>query len=128
MMLGGKGNLQSLTGGPQLKIRVQHPRVHERKDRGSYYWFFRFRDDEIQPDGSVKTTRKFHIIAPSRGHKGITLKQANLERDRFLAERNAAPTRMEAAVQAASMANDTGQIIFGRLADLWLANYVEKNA
>jgi integrase len=128
MMLGSEGNLRWLTGGSHLKIRVQHPKVHERKDRGSYYWFFRYREDEAQPDGSHKTTRRFHIVAPSRGAKGITLKQANLERDRFLAERNAAQTRAEAAVQAASMANDPGQIIFGKLAELWRANYVEKTA
>jgi integrase len=126
-MLPSKGNLQSLTGGSHLKIRVQHPKVHERKDRGNYYWFFRYREDEVQPDGTVKTTRRFHIIAPSRGEKGITLKQANLERDRFLLERNAAPTRVEAAIQAVAMANDPGQIIFGRLAELWRASYVEKN-
>jgi integrase len=111
-----------------LKIRVQHPRVHERKDRGGHYWFFRYREDVVQPDGKVKVTRKFHIIAPSRGEGGISLKQANLERDRFLTGQNAAQTRAEAAVQSALVANDPGQIIFGKLAELWRSNYVEKSA
>ena len=111
-----------------MKIRVQHPKVHERKDRGNHYWFFRYREDVVQPDGTVKTTRKFHTIAPSRGEGAITLKQANLERDKFLTGQNAAQTRAEAAIQSALVANDPGQIIFGRLAELWRSNYVEKSA
>src|SRR5258706_15560783 len=92
--------LLALTGGVQLKQRVQHPGVIERKDRGSYYWYFRYRHDELQSDGSIKTTRKFQIIGPSRGDGAIGKKQAEVERDRFLADLNAAPTRCEAAVVA----------------------------
>ena len=83
-----------------MKLRVQHPKVHERKDRGSYYWFFRYRHDALLPNGAIKTTRKFHTIGPSRGEDAIAKKQAESKRDAFLAEQNAAPTRCEAAVVA----------------------------
>ena len=73
-MFADKGTLLELTGGVRLKQRVQHPKVHERKDRGSYYWFFRYRHDELLPDGSIKTTRRFHTIGPSRGENGIPKK------------------------------------------------------
>jgi hypothetical protein len=128
LMLMNNANLRSLTGGTRLKTRVQHPRVHERKDRGSHYWFFRYREDERLPDGAVKTTRRFHTIGPSRGEGALTLKQATLVRDQFLAERNTAATRAEAVVRLAAVANDPGQVIFGRLAEFWRANYVEKTA
>src|SRR5215831_7515756 len=62
-----KGTLLALTGGVRLVQRVQRPKVHERRDRGTKYWFFRYRADELLPDGSVKTKRKFHTIGPSRG-------------------------------------------------------------
>ena len=42
------GNLQSLTGGLKLKVRMQHPGVHERTDRGVSYWYFRYWDDVLQ--------------------------------------------------------------------------------
>ena len=126
-----EGNLlRLLTGVSQLKQRVQHPKVHERKDRGSYYWFFRYWHDEIQPDGSVKTSRKFQIVAPSRGGGAISRKQAEIERDKFLAGENAAPTTTEAAVikRDPEKAPDPGDIIFGKLAELWKRDYVEKLA
>ena len=94
------------------------------------YWFFRYRQDKILPDGSIKTTRKFHIIAPSRGEGAITKKQAEIRRDEFLAGLNAAPTRAEAAVAAKlpDAAAEPDQIIFGKLAELWRQDYVEKIA
>jgi len=49
MITGHNATLLELTGGVRLKQRVQHPKVHERKDRGSYYWFFRYRHDELRP-------------------------------------------------------------------------------
>src|SRR6266849_5480209 len=124
MMATDKGILLALTGGVGLKQRVQHPRVHERKDRGSYYWFFRYRCDELLPDGSIKTTRKFHTIGPSRGENAIPKKQAETKRDVFLAERNAAPTRCEAAVVAGQPVAVTA-ILFGNLAELWRKDYVD---
>ena len=113
-----KATLLALTGGVELKQRVQHPKVHERRDRGSYYWFFRYRHDQLLPDGSIKTTRKFHTIGPSRGEKAIAKKQAEIKRDAFLAELNAAPTRCEAAV-VASQPIEVTAILFGKLAELW---------
>ena len=49
----------SIPGSPGLLRR-------ERKDCGTYYWYFRYYDDVIQPDGSVKTFRRFHTIGASR--------------------------------------------------------------
>jgi integrase len=123
MMLGNNANLQALTGGVRLKQRVQHPKVHERKDRGSHYWFFRYRHDELLPNGAIKTTRKFHTIGPSRGEDAIAKKQAESKRDVFFAEQNAAPTRCEAAV-VASQPLEVTAILFGKLAELWRKDYV----
>jgi integrase len=123
-MLGNEGTLLTLRGGVRLKQRVQHPKVHERKDRASYYWFFRYRHDELRPDGSIKTTRKFHTIGPSRGENAIAKKQAESKRDVFLADLNAAPTRCEAAVVVSQPVEVTA-IIFGKLAELWRKDYVD---
>ena len=125
-----EGNLlRALTGGAQLKQRVQHPEVHERQDRGNPYWFFRYRKDEILPDGSIKTTRPFYNLGTSRGKGSKSHKEACIERDRFLAGLNAAPTKTEAAVQAQKeKLPEPGDILFGKLAALWRKNYVEKVA
>ncbi|MCC6394693.1 MAG: hypothetical protein IT167_29125 [Bryobacterales bacterium] len=114
-----------LTGVTALKKRVQHPTVHEWKDRGRFYWFFRYRHDEVLPDGSIKTTRKFHTIGPSRGEGAMSRKEANAVRDDF-----PAPTRPEAAVaaRAPETAPAPGDILFGKLAELWGTDYVEKLA
>ena len=53
-MLENDGNLQSLTRGLRLKVRIQHPEVHERTDRGGSYWYFRYWDDVLQADGTMK--------------------------------------------------------------------------
>jgi integrase len=126
MMLANEGTLLALTGGTRLTRRVQHPKVHERKDRGTHYWFFRYRADDVQPDGTIKTSRKFHTIGSSRGVGALTKKQAEVERDTFLAKLNAAPTRCEAAV-AAKAPIDPNMIIFGKLAGLWRTDYVERS-
>jgi hypothetical protein len=125
MMLANEGTLLALTGGARLTRRVQHPKVHERKDRGKHYWFFRYRRDDVQPDGTVKTSRKFHTIGPSRGVGALSKRQAEIERDNLLAELNAAPTRCEAAVVAKEPI-DPNMIIFGKLAQLWRTDYVER--
>jgi integrase len=123
-MRAGDANLLTLTGGVRLKKRVQHPRVHERRDRGTYYWFFRYWHDEICPDGTIKTSRKFHMIGPSRGENAIGKRRAEGERNRFLASLNPAATRCEAAV-ASHQPVEAGAIIFGKLAELWLKDYVD---
>lgn len=125
MMRADRGTLLALTGGVRLVQRVQRPKVHERKDRHDHYWFFRYRDDEVLPDGSVKTRRKFHTIGPSRGDNAISKRQAEAARDRVLAELNRPSTRCEASV-AAKQPIDPQMIIFGKLAALWRSDYVER--
>jgi integrase len=114
-----------LTGGVVLKPRVQHPKINECRDRGTPYWFFRYWHDELLADGTVKTNRKRHIVGTSKGPNAIGKKQAEIERDRFLAERNAAPTHCEAAVVAKEPAQ-VGAILFGKLAELWRSDFVER--
>src|SRR5580700_2795429 len=124
MIAGHNAMLLDLIGSVRLKQRVQHPGIIERKDRGDHYWYFRYRHDELRPDGTVKVTRKFHTIGPSRGDGAFSRKQAGVERDKFLLERNAAPSKCEAAV-ASHQLIETGTIIFGRLAELWRKDYVD---
>jgi integrase len=123
-MLSNDASLLSLTGGVVVNRRVQHPKVHERKDRKGSYWFFRYWHDEMLPDGRVKTSRKFHTIGPSKGEDGLTKRGAETKRDDFLAELNTAPTRCDAAVQAQQPV-DVRAIIFGKLAALWRKDYVD---
>ena len=59
MMLITEGTLQVLAGGLCVKARVQHPQVKARKDREGFPWVFRYWHDEVQPDGSMKTLRKY---------------------------------------------------------------------
>jgi integrase len=125
MIRADKATLLALTGGLRLPKRVQHPGIHKRRDRGNYYWFFRYRTDEVLPDGTFKTIRKFHTIGPSRGVGALSKRRAEAERDRFIADLNAAPTRCEAAVEARKPI-DVNMIIFGKLAEMWLKDYVER--
>src|SRR5260370_40604646 len=106
-----EGTLLRLTGGVRLKQRVQHPKVDEGRDREAPYWFIRYWHDEVLPDGGVKTTRKRQIIGPSRGPNAIGKKQAEIDRDKFLQELNAAPSHWELAV-AAKEPVPAGAIIF----------------
>jgi integrase len=117
-------SLLSLTGGLGLNKRVQHPKVHERKDRKGSYWFFRYWHDEMLPDGAMKASRKFHTIGPSKGEGGLSKRQADGERDKFLAEVNAAPTRCDAAVRA-QQPIDVRAIVFGNLVQMWRKDYVD---
>jgi integrase len=110
-----------LAGGLRVKARVQHPEVTQRKDRQSRPWIFRYRHDEIQPDGSVKTLRKYHEIGPSKGEGAITKKQAEVERDKVLAKLNA-PTPEAAVQQVAS----TGVALFGQVARMYKEGYLAR--
>ena len=110
-----------LAGGLRVKARVQHPEVTQRKDRQSRPWIFRYRHDEIQPDGSVKTLRKYHEIGPSKGEGAITKKQAEVERDKVLAKLNA-PTPEVAVQQVAS----TGVALFGQVARMYKEGYLAR--
>jgi len=119
------GNLLMLTGGVRLKQRVQHPKINECQDREKPYWFFRYWDDELLPDGTFKTSRKRYIIGPSRGSNAIGKKQAETARDKFLSELNAAPSSCEAAVKAKEPI-EIGAILFGKLAEMWRKDFVER--
>jgi hypothetical protein len=96
-MLLNDGNLQALTGGLRLKVRIQHPSVHQRTDRRGSYWYFRYWEDVLQADGTTKAIRKFNTIGPSKGENRLTKKQAEVERDKFLAKINK-PTVQEKVV------------------------------
>ena len=102
-----------------MKARVQHPGVKPRKDRASWPWMFRYRAEEVQPDGSVKTLRKYYEIAPSKGEGAITKKQAEIERDKFLAKLNA-PTVEEAVQQVAA----TGVALLSEVAAMYEQGYL----
>jgi hypothetical protein len=118
-------NIHMLTGGVWLKQRVQHPKINECRDRGTPYWFFRYWADELAPDGTIKTTRKRRIVGPSKGADAITKRKAELDRDQFLAALNAAPSTCQSAVLAAEPA-DVGAILFGKLAEMWRTDFVER--
>lgn len=83
--------------------------------------------------GRVKTRRPFHKIGPSRGEGALTKKQAEVERDKFLLERNGGgpPARVETPMAMAPTPtvaperSEIGAIIFGRLAELWRKDYVD---
>jgi hypothetical protein len=49
-------------------------------------------------NGTIKTTRKFHTIRPSRGENALPKKPAELQQDPILIALKTAPTRNEAAV------------------------------
>ncbi len=128
-MTGKDGNLlMALTGRHQMRQRVQHPKIHVREDRGGSYWYFRYREDEIRPGGTIKTSRKFYTIGPSKGEGALGKKQAENIRDTFLVGLNAANSKPEAAVAARQpeAAPQPGDILFGKLADLWLNEYITK--
>ena len=119
MMLASEGKLHMLAGGLRVKVRVQHPQVKPRKDRQGWPWVFRYWHDEIQPDGTVKTLRKYQSAGTSKGEGAITKKQAEIERDKFLAKLNA-PT-IEAAVQQVAA---TGVAFLGEVAKMYEAGYL----
>src|SRR5437763_978414 len=119
MIFGDRGSLQTLSGGLRVKARVQHPQVKPRKDRQGCPWVFRYRADELQPGGSMKTLRKYHEIAPSKGEGAITKKQAEVERDKVLSKLNAPSA--EVAVQQVAI---TGVALFGEVAKMYEEGYL----
>ena len=116
MMLGTEGNLQSLTGGLHLKVRIQHPDVHERTDRGGSYWYFRYWADVQQADGAMKAVRRFQVVGPSKGDNRLSKKKAEVERDKFLATINK-PTIQEKIAD--------GLVLFTKMVDKYKAAHVE---
>jgi integrase len=116
-----EGTLRLLTGGLRVKPRVQHPKVHEalRSRQAGWWWFIRYWEDEFSADGGVRTVRKRHWIAPSRGDNKIPRKEAECKRDEFLLKLNA-PTVEQAVQQAAS----TGAALFGEVAKMYEEGYL----
>src|SRR3974377_374093 len=102
------GTLQALTGGLRLKIRIQHPGVHERTDRGGSYWYFRYWEDGLQQDGTTKAVRKFHTVGPSKGETKLSKKQAEVARDKFLAPINK-PTIQENIGDGPALLSNMGE-------------------
>jgi integrase len=100
----------------QLKIRIQHPGVHERTDRGGSYWYFRYWEDVLQRDGTTKAIRKFHTVGPSKGETRLSKKQAEVERDKFLATINK-PTIQEKVAD--------GLALFSKMVEKYRAAHVE---
>src|SRR5271169_2265835 len=121
MMFATEGNVLMLAGGLRVKARVQHPKVTQRKDRPGWPWIFRYYADEIQPDGSTKVLRRYHEIAPSKGGRAITKRQAEVERDKVLSKLNA-PTMEEAVQQVGS----TGVAFFGEVARMYVEGYLAR--
>lgn len=119
MMLPPGGRLQSLVGSLQVKPRVQHPGVKQRKDRPGWPWVVRFWFDEVQSDGSVKVLRKYHEIGPSKGEGAISKKQAEVERDIVLAKLNAATAEI-----AVEQMLTTGVVTFGEAAKMYQEGYL----
>jgi integrase len=119
MMFGLEGNVLTLAGGLRVKARVQHPQVKARKDREGFPWVFRYWHDEVQPDGSMKTLRKYREVGPSKGAGALTKKQAEIERDKVLAKLNT-PT-VEAAIEKVAT---TGVALFGQIAKMYEEGYL----
>jgi integrase len=119
MMRALDANVLTLAGGLRVKARVQHPQVKPRKDREGWPWVFRYWFDEIQPDGTIKTLRKYQSVGPSKGEGAIGKKQAEIERDKFLTKLNA-PTVEIAIAQVAT----TGVVLLGEVATMYEEGYL----
>ncbi|MGI8961481.1 MAG: tyrosine-type recombinase/integrase [Bryobacteraceae bacterium] len=110
-----------LAGGLQVKARVQHPQVKPRKDRQGCPWVFRYWADEMQPNGSLKTVRKYEAVGPSKGEGAITRKEAEIERDKFLAKLNA--PSIDVAVQQIAT---RGVVFFFAIAQMYRDGYLAR--
>jgi len=102
-----------------LKIRIQHPGVHERTDRGGSYWYFRYWEDALQKDGTTRSVRKFHTIGPSKGDDKLSKKQAEIARDKFLATINK-PSLQEKVAD--------GLVLFSKMVEKYRAAHVQAEA
>jgi integrase len=116
-----EGTLQALTGGLKVKVRVQHPKILEAKFREGWKWFIRYYADVQQRDGVMKTVRKKQAIGVSRGEGKITKKEAEVERDKFLAKLNA-PTVDVAVEQLAA----TGVVLLSQIARMYDEGYLSR--
>ena len=70
----------------------------------------------LQPDGKMRPVRKFHVIGPSKGEDRLSKKQAEVERDKFLARINRPTIREKIA---------DGLILLSKMVDKYKAAHVE---
>jgi len=77
--------------------------------------------DEVQPDGTIKTLRKYQSVGPSKGENAITKKQSESERDIFLAKLNASTIQVAEEKAAAS-----GVALFGQVAKMHEDGYLSR--
>jgi integrase len=108
-----------------LLTHLQRPKIQECLDRGAPYWFFRYWEDRPLPNGGVKTTRKRHILAPSKGRYALSRRQAETARDRFLAGLQAPPQPPVAPAGGVSQPTPAIHLSFGQLAEVWRRDFVE---
>ena len=108
----------------QQAMKEQHPQVHQRTDRKGTYWFFRYWEEELLPNGSIKTIRRFHTLGPSKGLGALTQEQAGVLRDQVLAGLHTSLLQADTLVPA-HQRTDAGSILFGELAEMWRKDYVE---
>jgi integrase len=112
-----------------MNARFQHPQVKARKDRPGWPWIFRYRAEELQPNGSLRTLRKYREIGPSKGKGALTRKQAEAARDELLAL-----NALGSFANAVSVPNDSENgtscpsepVAFGRLARLYVDGYLAR--
>ena len=108
-----------------MQIREQHPKVHQRRNGEEAYWYFRYWKDELLPNGLVTTTRQLHRIGPSKGPTALTRLNAEEERDKYLSIVNASPVPTKVLLMPNEPA-EAGAILFGKLAEMWEWDYVER--
>lgn len=116
MIRTGNASVESLLGGLKLKVRIQHPGVKERTDRKGSYWYFRYWDDVLEPNGKTRAVRRFQTIGPSKGENRLSKKQAELERDKFLQKINK-PTIEEKIAE--------GLVLFSKMVEKYKTTHVE---
>ncbi|MGC8731421.1 MAG: tyrosine-type recombinase/integrase, partial [Halothiobacillaceae bacterium] len=106
-----------------MKARVQHPKVHEalKSRQDGWWWFFRYWADESRSDGTAQPVRMRQWLGPSRGEGRLSKKEAEVERDKFLAKLNA-PTPEAAVEQVAT----TGIALFGEVARMYEEGYLAR--
>jgi integrase len=122
--MGTEGNLLTLARGLRVKARVQHPKVQEalKSRQDGWWWFVRYWADEVRGDGTAQPVRKRQWLGPSRGEKKISKREAEIERDKFLAKPNA-PTEEEAVQQVTA----TGAALFGKVARMYEEGYLGRD-
>lgn len=114
----------TLRGEVRQAMRVQRSQVLQRTDRKGTYWFFRYWHDEPLLDGSIKATRKFHTLGPSKGQEALIQIEAEARGDLILTRLNTSPPPPATSVPA-RVSPEAGDILFGQLAEMWRQDYVE---